>query len=119
MVGASCVFSTQLTLPTTPVVATFASNTLTCNFGGFSTGIFTATLNADMTAILFSNGIVGGQYVIYVSASGGTRLINTGLTGTANKINYTSAVSVLTSSVALLTVTYNGTNYLIACSAYN
>ena len=72
-----------------------------------------------MTAINFSGGRIGGQYVIYLTATGGTRTIASTLTGTTNKTNYTTAISVLTTSVALLTVTYDGSNYIIACSAYN
>jgi hypothetical protein len=73
-----------------------------------------------MTGIAFSGGRTGGQYVIYVSASGGTRTIAPSLTPTATtKTNYTTAISVLTTSVAILTVTYDGTNYLIAGSAFN
>ena len=120
-VGASCVFSTQLTLPTTLVGATFASNTLACNFNNLSTGIFNIILSiGNVNTLDFSGGLVGGQYVIYVTASGGTRLINPSVGGTIGyKINFTSAVTVLTTSVALLTVTFDGTTYLIACSAYN
>jgi hypothetical protein len=118
-VGASCVFSTQLTLPTTLVIATFASNTLTCNFNNLSTGIFNVVLSDNVNTLDFSGGLTGGQYVIYATASGGTILINTSVGTGIYKINFTVAVSVSTSSVALLTVTFNGANYLIACSAYN
>ena len=118
-VGASCVFSTQLTLPTTPVVATFATNTLTCNFNNLSTGIFNVVLSDNVNTLAFSGGLTGGQYVIYATASGITRLINTSVGTGIYKINFTSAVSVLTTSVALLTVTFDGANYLIACFAYN
>ena len=76
-----------------------------------------------MTGITCLNGRVGGQYVIYVYASGGTRTIASTLSGaaagTTNKTNYTTAISVLTTSVALLTVTFDATNYIIAGSAYN
>ncbi len=66
-----------------------------------------------------TNSRIGGQYFIYVSATGGTRTIAPTLTGTTNKTNYTTAISVLTTSVALLTITFDGTRYLIAGSAYN
>ena len=113
-------FTQQLTLPDTLTTASFASGTLTADFGSVSTGIFTATLTANMTGIAFSGGRTGGQYVIYVSASGGTRTIASSLTPTATtKTNYATAISVLTTSVAILTVTYDGTNYLIAGSAFN
>ena len=73
-----------------------------------------------MTGISFTNGRIGGQYVIYISANGGTRTIAATLTPTATtKTNYATAISVLTTSVAILTVTYDGTNYLIAGSAFN
>jgi hypothetical protein len=113
------VISTQLTLPNSLSATTFAAGILTCDFNSVSTGIFTATITANMTGITFSNGRVGGQYVIYVSASGGTITIASTLSGTTNKTNYTTAISVLTTSVALLTVTFDGTNYIIAGSAYN
>ena len=112
-------FSKQLTLSDTPTTATFASGTLTADFGSVSTGIFTATLNAGMTAISFSNPRVGGQYVIYVTATGGTRTITPPLSGTTNRANFSTAISVTTSTTALLTVTYDGTYCLIAGSAYN
>lgn len=108
--------------PTSFSATTFNSGTgiLTVDFSSKPVGIFTATLTANMTGINFSNpGNVGGQYVIYVSASGGTRTIASTLTGTTNRTNYTTAVSVATTSSALITVTYDGTRYLIACSAYN
>ena len=117
--GSSLQVNSQLTLPNSLSTTSFASNTLTCVFGGVSTGIFTATIDANMTAIDFSGGRIGGQYVIYLTATGATRTIASTLTGTTNKTNYTSAVSVLTTSVALLTVTFDGSNYIIACSAYN
>ena len=41
------------------------------------------------------------------------------VTTTINKTNYTTAISVLTTSFALLTITFDGTRYLIAGSAYN
>ena len=113
-------FTEQLTLPTTRPTATFSGGILTCSFDSKSTGIFIATLTADMTGISFTNGRIGGQYVIYISANGGTRTIAATLTPTATtKTNYTSAINVLMSSVALLTITFDGTNYLIAGSAFN
>jgi hypothetical protein len=111
-------FTNQITLPNTTAAATFTFPTLTCDFGSFSTGVFSVTLTAAMTAIAFTNGRIGGQYVIYVTA-GSTFTIASSLTGTANRTNYTSAVSVTSSTSALLTVTYDGTRYIIACSAYN
>jgi hypothetical protein len=118
--GASCTFSTQLTLPATLVAATFTAPTLVCNFGNLSTGIFTASLTANMTAINFSAGRIGGQYTIYINnTSGGPILISNILTGPTNKTNYTAAVSLQPTTVALMTVTFYGSNYLIACSAYN
>jgi hypothetical protein len=112
-------FTSQITLPTT-AAASFASGTLTCNFNSFSTGVFSVTLTANMTAIAFTNGRTGGQYVIYVTvASGGPFTIASTLTGTTNRRNYTTAVSVTTTTTALLTVTFDGTRYIIACSAYN
>jgi hypothetical protein len=110
-------FTSQITLPIT-TAASFATGTLTCNFGSFSTGVFSATLTANMTAISFSNPRTGGQYVIYVTvASGGPFTIASTLTGA--RTNYTTAVSVTTTTTALLTVTHDGTRYIIACSAYN
>jgi hypothetical protein len=108
--------TSQITLPIT-TAASFASNTLTCNFSLFSTGVFSATLTANMTAISFSNPRTGGQYVIYVTvASGGPFTIASTLAGA--RTNYTTAVSVTTTTTALLTVTYDGSRYIIACSAY-
>ena len=107
-------FTSQITLPVT-TAASFATGTLTCNFGSFSTGVFSATLTANMTAISFSNPITGGQYVIYLTA-GSTFTIASTLTGA--RTNYTTAVSVTTTTTALLTVTYDGSRYIIACSAY-
>jgi hypothetical protein len=73
-----------------------------------------------MTGATFSGGRIGGQYVIYLTATGGTRTIATALTNTTiNKTNYTTAISVLTTSFAVLTITFDGTRYLIAGSAYN
>ena len=113
-------FTQQLTLPTTRPTATFATGVLTCNFGSLSTGIFTGVLTANMTGATFSGGRIGGQYVIYLTATGGTRTIATALTNTTiNKTNYTTAISVLTTSFAVLTITFDGTRYLIAGSAYN
>ena len=109
-------FTEQLTLPDTPTTATFASGTLTANFNSRSTGIFTATLNADMTAISFLNPRIGGQYVVYITATGSTRTIAVSLSGA--RTNYTTAISVSTTTTALLTITYDGTRYLIAGSAY-
>lgn len=107
--------------PTSLSATTFASNTLTVDFASKSVGIFSATLTDNMTAIAFSNGVVGGQYVIYVSASGGTRTIAATLTGTTNRTNYTAsgAVSVATTATGLITVTFDGTRYLIATSSYS
>ena len=72
-----------------------------------------------MNTFAFSSGRTGGQYVIYATASGATRTINTSVASGAYKINFTVPVTVLITSVALLTVTFDGTSYLIACSAYN
>ena len=110
-------FTEQLTLPDTLTTATFASGTLTADFGNRSTGIFTATLTANMTAINFSNPRTGGQYVVYITATGSTRTIAVSLSGA--RTNYTTAVSVTTTTSALLTITWDGTRYLIAASAYN
>jgi hypothetical protein len=112
-------FTSQITLPTTTAAVTgFAGGTLSCNFGSFSTGVFSAVLDASMTAIAFTNPRIGGQYVIYVTvASGGPFTIASTLAGA--RTNYTTAVSVTTITSALLTVTYDGTRYIIACSAYN
>jgi hypothetical protein len=113
-------FTSQITVPNSLSAATFSSPTLTCNFNSFSTGVFSVTLTANMTAIAFTNGRIGGQYVIYVTvASGGPFTIASTLTGTTNRRNYTTAVSVTTTTTALLTVTFDGTRYIIACSAYN
>jgi len=119
--AASIIFSEQLVLPSTPGSTSFSgAGILTCDFLNKSTGIFTCALSgANMTGISFSNPLVGGQYVIYVTASDATRTIASTLTGTANRTNYTSAVSVTTTTSALLTVTFDGTRYLIACSAFN
>jgi hypothetical protein len=117
--GETLTLSSQLILPNTASSTTFATGILTCNFNNLSTGIFSATLTANMTGIDFSGGRIGGQYVIYVSASGGTtRTIASTLTGTTNKTNYTTAVSLLTTSAGLITVTFDGVRYLIAASAY-
>jgi hypothetical protein len=71
-----------------------------------------------MTGITFSNPRIGGQYVIYVSVtSGGPFSISNTLAGA--RTNYTTPVSISTSTSALLTITYDGTIYLIACSAFN
>ena len=112
-------FTEQLTLPDTLITATFASGTgtLTADFGSKSTGIFTGVLTANMTAISFSNPRVGGQYVIYLTATGGTITIAVSLSGA--RTNYTTAVSVTRTTTACMTITYDGTRYLIACSAYN
>ena len=110
-------FTEQLTLPDTLTPATFASGTLTADFGSKSTGIFTGTLTENMTAISFSNPRVGGQYVIYLTATGETSTIAVSLSGA--RTNYTTAISVSTTTTALLTITYDGTRYLIAGSAYN
>ena len=110
-------FTEQLTLPDTLTTATFASGTLTADFGSVSTGIFTGTLTANMTAISFSNPRVGGQYVIYLTATGGTWRIAVSLSGA--RTNYTTSISVATTTTALLTITWDGTRYLIAGSAYN
>ena len=110
-------FTEQLTLPNTLTATTFAAGTLTANFSSRSTGIFTGTLTANMTAISFSNPRVGGQYVIYLSATGATRTIAVALTGA--RTNYTTAISVTINTTALLTITWDGTRYLIAGSAYN
>ena len=112
-------FTNQITLPNTTAAASFAAPTLTCDFNSFSTGVFSVTLIANMTTIAFTNGRIGGQYVIYVTAIGSTYTIASALSGTANRTNYTSAVSVTINTSALLTVTYDGTRYIIACSAYN
>jgi hypothetical protein len=117
--GETLTLSSQLILPNTASSATFLTGILTCNFNDLSTGIFSATLTANMTGITFSGGRIGGQYVIYVSASGATRTIAPTLTGTTNKTNYTTAVSLLTTSAGLITVTYDGVRYLIAATAYN
>ena len=113
-------FTEQLTLPTTRPIANFTNPTLSCDFGNKSTGIFSGVLTANMTGATFTNGRTGGQYVIYLTATGGTRTIATSLTNaTINKTNYTTAISVSTTSYALLTITFDGTRYLIAGSAYN
>ena len=110
-------FTEQLTLPDTLTTTTFASGTLTADFGSKSTGIFEGTLTENMTAISFSNPRVGGQYVIYLTATGETSTIAVSLSGA--RTNYTTAISVATKTTALLTITWDGTRYLIACSAYN
>jgi hypothetical protein len=122
--SASFNFSEQLILPNTfpSLNPTFSSSTLTCNFNSKSTGIFSFNLiGGDMTDISFNNPVIGGQYVIYVTHNtlATTRTIASTLTGTPNRTNYTSAVSVTTTTSALLTITYDGTRYLIACSAFN
>ena len=119
--GSSCTFSTQLTLPLPATSGTvfFSGTQLTCIFGGFSTGIFNIGINANMTSVFFSGGRAGGQYVIYITNTSGTTItIGTSL-GASTKTNYTTAVTLTPTSVALMTVTFDGTNYLIACSAYN
>ena len=112
-------FTEQLTLPDTPTATGYSAGIMTINFLGRSTGIFSTNLGSDMTTINFTNGRVGGQYVIYVTASGTTRTIPVSLLGQPNKTNYTTAISVTLDTTALLTVTFDGTYYLIAGSAYN
>ena len=112
-------FDTQITMPNTPTATGYSAGIMTINFLSRSTGIFSTTIGSNMTGIAFSGGRTGGQYVVYVNASGATRTIASTLTGTANKTNYTTAISVLLTSVALLTITFDGTRYLIAGSSYN
>jgi hypothetical protein len=93
---------------------------LTCDFRSLSTGIFNIAIGANMSAVSFSNPRIGGQYVIYITNSSGTPISINNSLGTGIKTNYTVPVSLTTTSVALLTVTFDGNNnYLIACSAYN
>ncbi len=73
-VGKSCVFSTQLTLPTASGTVSFTGNTLTCDFSSLSTGIFNIQIGANMTAVTFLSGRAGGQYVIYITNSSGTTI---------------------------------------------
>jgi hypothetical protein len=56
---------------------------------------------------------------VYITATGGTRTIATTLSGTSNRTNYTSTINVTLTTTALLTITFDGTRYLIAGSAYN
>lgn len=98
---------------------TYASSTLTVDFVNQPTGIFSATIDSSMNTISFSNGVTGGQYVIYISASGGTRTIASTLGGTTNRTNYTTTLSLATTSSAVMTVSYDGTRYLIACSIFS
>jgi hypothetical protein len=115
------IFSKQLTLPVTSGTVTFGGNTLTCNFGGVSTGIFTMEITADMTGVAFTGGRTGGQYVIYITTTGIAKTISPTFTPTTTyKTNIPSAITVTSNTVALLTVTTNnGSTYLIAGSAYN
>ena len=112
-------FTEQLTLPDTPTATGYLAGLMTIDFLGRSTGIFSTNLGSDMTSIDFTNGRVGGQYVIYVTATGGNWTIAVSLLGPPNKTNYTTAISVTLDTTALLTVTFDGTYYLIAGSAYN
>ena len=110
-------FTQELTLPDTPAAATFAAGTLTADFGNRSTGIFAGVLTANMTAINFFGPRVGGEWRIFLTATGSTRTIAVSLVGAAT--NYTTAISVATTTSALLTITWDGFRYLIAGSAYN
>jgi len=112
-------FTEQLTLPNSPIATGYSGGIMTINFNSRSTGIFSTVLGSNMTGISFSNGRIGGQYVVYVTATGATRTIAYILSGTASRTNYTSVISVTLNSTALLTITYDGTRYLIAGSAYN
>ena len=113
------VFSTAITLPNTPTATGYSAGIMTINFLSRSTGIFSTTLGSNMTGISFSGGRTGGQYFVYVTATGATRTIASTLSGTANRTNYTTAISVTLNTTALLTITFDGTRYLIAGSAYN
>ena len=110
-------FTQELTLPDTQEPATFASGTLTADFGNRSTGIFVGTLTANMTAINFFGPRVGGEWRIYLTATGATRTIAVSLTGA--RTNYTTAISVSVSTTAILTITWDGSLYLIDGQRYN
>ena len=116
--------TSQLTLSNSLSTATVSdTGVLNCDFNDFSTGIFSVTLTtSDIVGINFSGGRTGGQYVIYVSNSNfnnNSRTIASRLTGTANRTNYTTGITVTVYTTAVLTVTFNRERYLISGSAFN
>ena len=128
---------TQIKLPTTTGTISLTTtgvsifpDTIVINCNNCSTGIFYQQLNNNnnINYLHISNARNGGQYVVYLSLSGGAASIQTTLTpltGNVNATNYTSPVNI--NSVggpyyAIMTITTYTIGltptFFISCSAY-
>jgi hypothetical protein len=101
---------------------TQSAGTLTAAFPTtlFATGSV-AGFTGTISAYSFTPGVSSGQYVIILTASGGTITI-TPLTSAAQSVyyfNFSSNITVNTGKYAVMTVVYDGTRYYISCSAFN
>ena len=108
----------QLTLPNVLQVATgggTATMTVPCNT--YSTGIFSFTLSANMTALALTSPRTGGQYVVYITSSGSFTINGTTSTLSGARCNYNS-VALTINQTAIMTITWDGNIVYAACSLY-
>jgi hypothetical protein len=105
--------------PGTVTPLTSSAGTLTANFNGFSTGLFSNTLTQNITALSLSNGIAGGQYqfFLYAQGSGSVYTVSNSL-GAGIKTNLASPLSVPLNSVCKISVDYSGSVYLCTVNDY-
>ena len=101
---------------------TRATTTLTAAFPTtlFATGSVTA-FTGTISAYSFSSGVSSGQYVIILTASGGTITI-TPLTTALQSVyyfNFSGSITVTSGKYAVMTVISDSTRYYISCSAFN
>ena len=120
MTGANLTISNSVILPSSLTTIT-SSATPTLSFSNYSTGIFSLAIGHNITGFTLTtaNPRQGGQYVIYITGSGASAYtISNTLSGGTIKTNYTSPITIPISGSAIMTITYAGTTYYIACAVY-
>ena len=121
--GRKAVFSSDLTAQRVYVNASATalssgSATYTLNFNTTTFGNWTLALTASITGLTLSNGVVGGQYFVYITnTSGSTYNVTSGL-GAGIQANWSGSFSIPTATTATMVITYSGTNYLVSIGLY-
>lgn len=108
----------------TPVTAIASSGNLIIECNGYSSGTFQISTYGTVYTVTINNAVSGGQYLVYLTASGGTLTINnSSLTpspslGYTNKTNYGANVVMTSGQQGLMKITTNGTTNFIGCELY-
>jgi len=111
------------TFPTSLTASSITSTFFVINCGSVSANIFNITMTTNITGLNITNPVIGGQYTVYITGGASNYTISSTLTSGSSKnvkTNFTSPVTITaTTGRGLMTFTYDGSYYYVACTAYN